>query len=245
MKKRRSVRARSTNLISSMGVFARAVVFDLFGTLLDVASLRAAVSDFTNDPDAFVATWRQKQLGYAFAATSMGRYEDFDGLTARALEYAVRNAGVTCDAERQRSLVRAWNVMAPFADAKAALTELRAAGIACDVLTNSTVPTSREALEHAGLAPLIDTIHSIDDVRLYKPSPRAYEVVSSFYDCPPGDFVFVTCNGWDATGAAEFGMRVAWCNRLGVPRETFGKAPMWTVSSLTELVPALELLIRS
>jgi 2-haloacid dehalogenase len=228
-----------------MAGFAKAVVFDLFGTLLDVASLRAAVSEFTNAPDAFVATWRQKQLGYAFAATSMGRYENFDGLTARALEYAARNAGVTLDAEQQRSLVGAWSVMAPFADAKDCLTELRAAGIACDVLTNSTVHTSLEALGHAGLARLIDTVHSIDDVRLYKPSPRAYEVVSSSYQCPPGDFVFVTCNGWDATGAAEFGMRVAWCNRLAAPPETFGKAPMWTVSSLTELVPALGVLART
>jgi 2-haloacid dehalogenase len=228
-----------------MAVFARAVVFDLFGTLLDVASLRTAVSEFTGEPDAFVAIWRQKQLGYAFAATSMGRYEDFDALTACALEYAAQNTGVTLNAEQQRSLVRAWNVMAPFADAKACLTELRAAGIACDVLTNSTVRTSMEALDHAGLAPLIENVHSIDDVRLYKPSPRAYEVVSSSYFGTPGEFVFVTCNGWDATGAAEFGMRVAWCNRLGAPRETFGKSPTWTVSSLAELVPALGILAHT
>jgi 2-haloacid dehalogenase len=225
-----------------MAVFARAVVFDLFGTLLDVASLRAAVSEFTSEPDAFVATWRQKQLGYAFAATSMGRYEDFDALTARALEYAEQNAGVTLSPEQRRSLVRAWHVMAPFADARACLTELRAAGFACDVLTNSTVSTSTEALDHAGLAPLIDTIHSIDGVRVYKPSPRAYETVSASYDCAPDELVFVTCNGWDATGAAEFGMRVAWCNRLGAPPETFGKTPMWTILSLSELVPALGIL---
>jgi len=228
-----------------MAEFAKAFVFDLFGTLLDVASLRTAVAEFTSEPDAFVAIWRQKQLGYAFAATSMGCYEDFDALTARALEYAARNTGVTLDPDQQRSLVRAWNVMAPFADAKACLTELRAADIACDVLTNSTVRTSMEALDHAGLAALIDTVHSVDEVRLYKPSPRAYGVVSASYRCAPDEFVFVTCNGWDATGAAEFGMRVAWCNRLGAPQETFGKAPTWTVSSLTELVPALGILAHT
>jgi 2-haloacid dehalogenase len=222
-----------------MAVLARAIVFDLFGTLLDVASLRTAVAEFTSEPDASVAIWRQKQLGYAFAATIMGCYENFDALTARALEYAARNAGVTLDPNQQRSLVRAWNVMAPFADAKACLTELRASDFTCDVLTNSTVRTSLEALDNAGLAPLVDTVHSIDDVRQFKPSPLAYGVVSTSYGCAPDEFVFVTCNGWDATGAAEFGMRVAWCNRLGAPLETFGKAPAWTVSSLTELVPAL------
>lgn len=220
----------------------RAVVFDLFGTLLDVGSLRTAVSEVTKEPDAFVATWRQKQLGYAFAATSMGRYENFDLLTARALEYAVRHAGISLSEEKQRSLAGAWNVMAPFADAKAALTELVGAGIACDVLTNSTVRTSSDALEHAGLASLITTIHTVDGVRLYKPAPPAYEVVTAFYHCSPDEIVFVTCNGWDATGAAEFGMRVAWCNRLAAPPETFGKAPAWTVSSLDQLLPAVGVL---
>ena len=228
-----------------MAESARAVVFDLFGTLLDVASLRTAVAEFTSEPDAFVAIWRQKQLGYAFAATIMGCYENFDALTARALEYAARNAGVTLDPNQQRSLVRAWNVMAPFADAKACLTELRASDFTCDVLTNSTVRTSLEALDNAGLAPLVDTVHSIDDVRQFKPSPLAYGVVSTSYGCAPDEFVFVTCNGWDATGAAEFGMRVAWCNRLRAPLETFGKAPTWTVSSLTELMPALGIIART
>jgi 2-haloacid dehalogenase len=48
----------------------------------------------------------------------------------------------------------------------------------------------------------------------------------------------VTSNGWDATGASAFGMRVVWCNRVGAPAETFGPPPAWTIAGLAEL-PAL------
>lgn len=224
---------------SAMAAAKLTVVFDLFGTLLDVASLRDAVEPIAPQPDSFVATWRQKQLGYAFAATSMGAYEDFDGLTFRALEYAAREARVVLTESQKQALVDCWKTMAPFPDAKPCLEDLRAAGMGCDVLTNATVRTSVAALEHAGMLALIDRIHSVDAVRVYKPSPRAYGVVTNHYGRLPGAFVFVTCNGWDATGGAEFGMRVAWCNRLGAPAETFGKPPAWTISSLGELTSML------
>lgn len=215
------------------------MVFDLFGTLLDVSSLREAAGLVSPEPDAFVATWRQKQLGYAFAATSMGCYEDFDGLTRRALEYAARDAGISLDAEQTRRLSDAWREMRPFADAEPCLSRLHESGLSCDVLTNSTVRTSAHALRNAGLAGLIGAIHSVDAVGIYKPAPQAYGVVTSFYRARPGDFVFVTSNGWDATGAAEFGMRVAWCNRTGAPHETFGKLPAWTAKSLVDVATAI------
>ena len=73
------------------------VVFDLFGTLLDIASLRTVAAAVCDDPVAFVATWRDKQIAYAFASAIMDRYEDFDALTARALRFAAAKHKVTLD----------------------------------------------------------------------------------------------------------------------------------------------------
>lgn len=211
------------------------VVFDLFGTLLDVSSLRDVVKPYANQPDTFVSTWRQKQLGYAFASTGMGCYENFNVLTGYALDYAASADGVTLTAETRRTLLLAWDEMSPYPDAVACLSRLRGAGYRCDVLTNATLPSAETALRHAGLRELIDEIHTVDRATIYKPSPQAYAVVTTFYERPASDFVFVTGNGWDATGAAAFGMRVAWCNRAHAPAETFGPVPAWTVPSLAEL----------
>jgi 2-haloacid dehalogenase len=216
-----------------------AVVFDLFGTLLDVATLRTAVSRYTNDPDALVALWRQKQLAYAFASNSMERYANFDELTLRALRYAAQQHGLQLTEAETAGLAAGWRSMPAFPDALPALQQLHDAGLHNVVLTNATLSTSEDAVRHAGMDNGIEAIHTVDDVRIYKPAPRTYAAVTAHYGRSAEDFVFVTCNGWDAVGAAEVGMRVAWCNRTGAPVETFGKPPLWNYPTLTVVAEAV------
>jgi 2-haloacid dehalogenase len=212
-----------------------AVVFDLFGTLLEIASLRAEAASVTNEPDAFVATWREKQLGYAFASTIMGRHEDFDAMTAHALAYAAAKHGVSLDHGTRQRLVDAWEHVRAYDDVRPALGDLESRNVRCAVLTNGTPATSAAALANAGIAQHIDVTLSIESAGVFKPDRRVYELVTKHYGAPADGFVFVTSNGWDATGATAFGMRVAWCNRTGMPAETFGPPPAWTLRDLSEL----------
>ena len=216
-----------------------AIVFDLFGTLLDIASLQTAAAQYTNDAAAFVASWREKQLGYAFAATIMERYEDFDILTERALRYAAARHGLSDDTRHWETLAAQWRRTQPFPDAQPALADLRERGLPCAVLTNGTPATAAAALESAGLSGAVDVVLSVDSVAAYKPSARVYALATAHYATAPGRLVFVTSNGWDATGAAEFGLRVIWCNRSGAPAETFGAPPTSTIGSLRELSGAI------
>jgi 2-haloacid dehalogenase len=215
-----------------------AVVFDLFGTLLDIASLRTAAAFVCATPDAFVATWREKQLAYAFASAIMDRYEDFDALTGHAARFAAAKHRLSLDEAQIDALVRAWEYVAPYPDAAATLAALTAAGVRCAVLTNGTPATSRAAMQHAGIESSIDVALYVDDAGVYKPDKRVYDLVTRHYGVEPAELVFVTSNGWDATGATVYGMRVAWCNRAGNPAETYGPPPAWTVPTLDAL-PAL------
>lgn len=212
-----------------------AVVFDLFGTLLDIASLRDAAAKVTNDPVPFVATWREKQLAYAFASAIMGTHEDFDAMTGHGLRYAAAKYNVSLDDAAHAALVQAWETMGTYPDAVPALEALHANGVRCAVLTNGTPATSAKAMENAGIAGFIDATLSVEDAGVFKPDMRVYKLITDRYACAPGDIVFVTANGWDATGGAAFGYQVAWCNRLNAPSETFGPAPRWTISNLHAL----------
>jgi 2-haloacid dehalogenase len=212
-----------------------AMVFDLFGTLLNIGSLAAAAARYTSEPAPFVATWREKQLAYAFAATIMNRYEDFDALTIRALAYAAARHGLSAADRGWEALASEWERVLPYDDAQPALAQLRAAGVPCAVLTNGTPATARAALQASGMIAAIDVTLSVDSVRTYKPAARVYELATAHFATTPDRLVFVTANGWDATGAAEFGLRVAWCNRTGAPHETFGASPAWTIRTLHEL----------
>jgi 2-haloacid dehalogenase len=215
-----------------------AVVFDLFGTLLDIASLRGAVAGVAPDPVAFVATWREKQLAYAFASAIMGAHETFDAMTAHGARYAAAKYGVPLDSAGVAQLVAAWERVGPYDDAVPALNAIRKRGIPCAILTNGTPATSQAAMVNAGIADLIDVTLSVESVGIFKPDPRVYRLATDHYDAAAADLIFVTANGWDATGAAAFGMRVAWCNRLGAPAETYGPPPDWMIPDLHGL-PAL------
>lgn len=212
-----------------------AVVFDLFGTLLDIASLSDAVAGLTSDPHAFVATWREKQIGYAFASAIMGTHEDFDAMTTHALRFAATKHGVTLDRAKQRHLVAAWENVRAYPDALPALGALHERGVPCAVLTNGTPPTASAAIANAGIEGFLDVILSVESVGVFKPERRVYELVTAHYGVAAAQLIFVTSNGWDATGAAAFGMLVAWCNRTGAPAETFGPPPAWTIRDLGAL----------
>jgi 2-haloacid dehalogenase len=212
-----------------------AVVFDLFGTLLDIASLRDAAASVTGDPVAFVATWREKQIAYAFASAIMGTHEDFDAMTGHGLRFAAAKHGVTLDAAAQQRLVDAWQNVSAYPDTVSALTMLRARGVRCAVLTNGTPATSAAAIANAGIAELLDATLSVESAGVFKPDRRVYALVTDHYGVPADQLIFVTSNGWDATGAAACGMRVAWCNRIGAPAETFGLPPAWTIRDLHAL----------
>jgi 2-haloacid dehalogenase len=212
-----------------------AVVFDLFGTLLDIASLRDAAANVASDPVAFVATWREKQLAYAFASAIMGTHEDFDAMTGHGLQFAAAKYGVTLDEAARRGLVDAWQNVQAYPDTVPALRALHERGVRCAVLTNGTPATSAAAIANAGITSLIDVTLSVESTGIYKPHPRVYALATDHYGAQAGDLIFVTSNGWDATGAAAFGMRVAWCNRAGAPAETFGPPPAWAIRDLSAL----------
>jgi 2-haloacid dehalogenase len=217
-----------------------AAVFDLYGTLLDIASLRDVAASVSSDPAGFVATWRDKQIAYSFASTIMGIHEDFDAITAHALAFTAAKYGVALDTLRRKRLVDAWFGLQPHDDVLPALRALRAGGIGCAVLTNGTPATASSAIANAGIDELLEATFSVEAAGAFKPHRSVYALAGAHFGVTPERLLFVTSNGWDATGAAAFGMRVAWCNRANAPAETFGPRPAWTIASLLELIALTE-----
>lgn len=213
-----------------------AFAFDLYGTLVDISTLREMLVPLVPNPVAFVEAWRAKQLQYAFISTLSGRYLDFDEITARALDYtASLDALALLDSERS-ALVDAWSRLPPFADVAPALASLRERGCRLAILSNATPGAIARTLDGAGLTKAFDGALSVDAVRVYKPRPEVYQLAVDFFSLPRERIAFVTANGWDAAGAATFGLTVTWCNRLGLPDETIGARPVHRISTLAELV---------
>jgi 2-haloacid dehalogenase len=97
----------------------------------------------------------------------------------------------------------------PLADgAGQAIGDLHAAGLATGILTNASERTLGRVAERLGLP--FDHLLSVDAVRRFKPHPSVYQLAVDATGLPPDRIGFVSANGWDARGAAAFGLRVVW-----------------------------------
>ena len=214
---------------------ARAYVFDAYGTLFDVhaaiARHRAAAGP---DAERFSEIWRLKQLEYAWMLTLTGRYIDFWTLTERALDYAFARVA-SVDRALRPQLLDAYLKLDAFADARAAVTALKSQGAQVAILSNGAPPMLQSAVEASGMAPLFDALLSVDAVRMYKPRPEVYALVTARFAVRPEQVVFVSSNRWDAMGATAFGFRSMWVNRTKMPDEYAELPPLKVVSDLSGL----------
>lgn len=216
----------------------RAVVFDAYGTLFDVASAAERASDVLGDRWRPLAElWRAKQLQYTWLRSLMGRHADFWQLTGDGLDFAMETLGID-DPGLRRRLMDLYEALDAYPEAHDVLARLRDGGLRLAILSNGSPAMLEAAARSARLAPLLDAVISVEEVGVYKPAPPVYALAPRRLGVNPGQVAFVSSNGWDVHGAAAFGFRVAWCNRAGQVAERLPGAPAAVIASLAEL-PAL------
>lgn len=214
-----------------------ALVFDLYGTLLDVSSLKLLCSAETGDGEAVVSGWRQKQLEYTWLRAAMGRYEDFWAVTADALDHTLERLGLSVGQDGRRRMMDGWLTLPAYPEVPAALARLAPWPLA--VLSNGSPDMLDRALRSAGLHAFFAHVLSVDEVKTYKPAAAVYMLPEHRLRLPRPGILFVSSNAWDAAGAKAFGLRVAWVNRIGTPAERLGFAPDVVVRDLAELAAAV------
>ncbi|MGA8156609.1 MAG: haloacid dehalogenase type II, partial [Rhodoplanes sp.] len=185
-------------------------VFDAYGTLFDVHAAIARHREAAGpDADRLSEMWRAKQLEYTWTLTLAGSYRDFWTLTQQALDYAMARAPSVDRALRSR-LLEAYLALDAFTDARACLQELKQQGLRTAILSNGSPRMLEAAVEAAQLGRALDAILSVDAIRMYKPRPEVYRLVTDKFAVDPGEVIFVSSNRWDVMGGAACGFRAAW-----------------------------------
>ena len=198
-----------------------AVVFDAYGTLLDVnAAMEAHAARLGDRWPALSAEWRAKQLEYTWVRSLTGAayHEDFWLCTRDALDFVFARHGIG-DAALAKALMEAYRSLPAFPEVPEVLEAIRARGVATAILSNGTPGMLEAALAAAGLTRLIDEVLSVEEVGVFKPDPRVYRLATRQFGCAPDRLVFVSGNAWDAQGACAANMRVVRVNRGGAPDE--------------------------
>jgi 2-haloacid dehalogenase len=216
----------------------KACVFDAYGTLLDVASAALRCADDIG-PDAMQLSqiWRTKQLEYSWLRSLMGEYVDFWQITGDALDYAMETLGID-DAALRRQLMDLYHALDAFPESHKVLSQLKTAGLRTAILSNGSPDMLQGAINHSKIGGLLDAVYSVEQVGIFKPDSRVYQMAVDGLGLEPKNITFMSSNAWDVAGAANFGFSVIWVNRYAqVPERLPGK-PLHEIASLDGL-PAL------
>ncbi len=218
-----------------------ALAFDVYGTLVDPVGISKQLEEYLPDEALRVAeVWRQRQLEYTFRLTCMERYEDFEWVTRKALDYALAATGQELGPDQREALMARYDALERFADVEPGLERLKEAGHAMVVFSNGTPRMLDALMQAAELRQYFQGSISVDEVEAYKPSPKTYRHVARRLGRQIGEIRLVSSNPFDVIGAEAAGMRAAWVNRSGGPFDTLGPPPKIVIGSLPELADALE-----
>ena len=210
-------------------------VFDAYGTLFDVHAAMARFRDQVGpDGDRMSEIWRTKQLEYTWTLTLAGHYVDFWTLTGRALDFALARVPSVPKSLRA-SLLDAYFKLDAFPDARAALQALKAAGHKTGILSNGSPDMLKGAVDNAGIGGDLDAVLSVDVLKMFKPRPEVYALVTDHYKCKPADVTFVSSNRWDVMASISVGFRGLWVNRSKMPDEYLDFAPRQVLADLSSL----------
>jgi len=216
----------------------RACVFDAYGTLFDVAAAaRTCSGELGEKSGALSSLWREKQLQYTWLRGLQGRHADFWQVTGEALDFALETLQISRSGLRER-LLNLYLTLSAFPEVRDTLARLKQAGMRTAILSNGSPQMLKAAVEGAQIPHLLDAVLSIEEVGIYKPHPRVYQLAVERLGLEAGAIAFQSANAWDAWAASAFGMRVVWCNRYEQRPERLPGKPDHEIRSLAEL-PAL------
>lgn len=213
------------------------LVYDIYGTLLDVDAAARKVAErnpeFAKHWVQLSNAWRQRQLSYSWLRSLMGRYVPFWQITTEALDVSMGEMGLD-DPQLREDLLTLYLDLMPYDEVQSELIKLKDQGHKLAALSNGSPEMLERGLTSSGIGPLLDAALSVDTLKVYKPDPRIYTMVTDHFDCKPQDVTFFSSNNWDIAGAGSFGFKTIWVNRAGKTWDDLPEKPHHIVSSLKE-----------
>jgi 2-haloacid dehalogenase len=223
------------------------IAFDAYGTLFDVYSMGELAEElFPGHGQAFSVMWRDRQIEYTRLVTMSDpnpagsrHYLPFWELTLRSLHYVSKRMGFNLTPENEKRLMDQYAKLTAFEDSLTVVKTIKEKGISTAILSNGSREMLATVVEANGLRPYLDKVVTVEDVRLFKTAPQAYELLLKVFPVRKEEILFVSSNAWDALAAKWYGFDVFWVNRLGHPFEEIGEKPNYEGTSLGKVLEVI------
>ena len=213
----------------------KVVVFDAYGTLFDVNSAAEKCKDKIGTKwEAFANFWRTTQLEYTWLRSLMKRHKNFWDITEDSLDKSMKVFNINKNMKNE--LLSLYKILSPYPEVKGVLEDLKKKNFKLAILSNGTLDLLNELVESNKLNNLFDDLFSIEEVKIYKPDPRVYELPIKKYKIKSDEITFLSANTWDVSGGGNFGYNSIWVNRHNSVFDILDFQPKNEISNLTQLL---------
>ena len=213
----------------------KAVVFDAYGTLFDVNSAAKRCKDKIGAKwETFANFWRTTQLEYTWLRSLMKRHKNFWDITEDSLDKSMKVFNINKNMKNE--LLNLYKILSPYPEVKEVLEDLKKKNFKLAILSNGTLDLLNELVESNKLNNLFDDLFSIEEVKIYKPDPRVYEIPIKKYKIKSDEITFLSANTWDVSGGGNFGYNSIWVNRHNSVFDILDFQPKNEISNLTQLL---------
>ena len=213
----------------------KAIIFDAYGTLFDVNSAAEKCKDKIGDKwESFANFWRTTQLEYTWLRSLMKRHKNFWQITEDSLDKSMKAFSI--DPSMKNELMNLYKVLSPFKEVPETLKKLKGKNFKLAILSNGTPSLLDELVKSNNLDKLFDDIFSIEEVGIYKPDSRVYDLPIKKYKIKNSEVIFLSANTWDVSGGGNYGYQSIWVNRNNNIFDNLDFSPNNQIKDLTELV---------
>ena len=190
----------------------KAIIFDAYGTLFDVNSAAEKCKDKIGAKwEGFSNYWRTTQLEYTWLRSLMNRHKDFWQITEDSLDKSMKAFNI--DSSMRNELLNLYKILSPFKEVPEVLKALKEKNYKLAILSNGTPALLNELVKSNNLEKIFDDLFSIEQVGIYKPNSKVYDMPIKKYQIQKNDVVFLSANTWDVSGAGNYGYNSIWVNR--------------------------------
>ena len=213
----------------------KAIIFDAYGTLFDVNSAAEKCKDKIGDKwEGFANFWRTTQLEYTWLRSLMKRHKDFWQVTEDSLEKSMNAFKI--DRTMKNELLNLYKVLNTFPEVKDVLNKLKEKNYKLAILSNGTPTLLNELVKSNNLDNIFDDIFSIEEVGIYKPDVKVYDMPIKKYKIQKEEVVFLSANTWDISGGGNYGYSSIWVNRNNSIFDNLDYQPKEEVKNLNQLL---------
>ena len=213
----------------------KAIIFDAYGTLFDVNSAAEKSKNKIGDKwEAFANYWRTTQLEYTWLRSLMHRHKDFWQITEDSLDKSMKVFNINKDMKTE--LLNLYKKLSPFSEVKKTLENLKKKEMKLSILSNGTPELLNMLVVSNKFDTIFDDIFSIEEVRIYKPDSKVYDLPVNKYKIKPDEIMFLSANTWDVSGAGNYGYNSVWVNRNNTVFDNLDYKPFKEIKSLQQLL---------